>query len=58
MVVNSFHGLVQKNQLTGVGWYQKNKFIYCMKMLSESIRNFCEGFISFYTSIFDEMKSW
>lgn len=29
-----------------------------MKLLSESIRNFWEGFISFYTTIFDEMKDW
>ena len=29
-----------------------------MKLLSESIRNFLEGFISFYTSIYNEMKSW
>jgi len=29
-----------------------------MKLLSESIRSFFEGFMSFYTSIFDEMKTW
>jgi hypothetical protein len=27
-----------------------------MKILSESIRSFYEGFISFYTSIFNEIK--
>jgi hypothetical protein len=29
-----------------------------MKLFSESIRHFFEGFKSFYTSFFDEMKSW
>lgn len=29
-----------------------------MKLLSDSIRSFFEGFASFYTSIFDEMKKW
>jgi hypothetical protein len=29
-----------------------------MKLLSESIRNFFEGFTSFYTSIYQEMKKW
>ncbi len=29
-----------------------------MKLLSESIRSFFEGFVSFYTSFFDEMKKW
>ena len=29
-----------------------------MKLLNESIKNFCEGFISFYTSIYQEMKRW
>jgi hypothetical protein len=28
-----------------------------MKILVESIRNFWEGFSSFYTSIYDEIKS-
>jgi hypothetical protein len=27
-----------------------------MKLLSESIRSFFEGFASFYTGIFDEIK--
>jgi hypothetical protein len=29
-----------------------------MKLVIESIRNFWEGFSSFYTSIYDEMKTW
>lgn len=29
-----------------------------MKMLSDSLRHFFEGFASFYTSIFQEMKKW
>jgi hypothetical protein len=29
-----------------------------MKLLSESIRSFFEGFVSFYTSIYNEMKTW
>ncbi len=29
-----------------------------MKLLSESIRSFFEGFTSFYTSIYQEMKKW
>jgi len=29
-----------------------------MKILSESIRYFFEGFASFYTSFYDEMKTW
>jgi len=31
---------------------------FTMKLLSESVRNFFEGFVSFYTSIYHEMKSW
>ena len=29
-----------------------------MKLLSESIRSFFEGFTSFYTTIYDKMKGW
>ena len=29
-----------------------------MKWLSDSLRNFFEGFLSFYTAVFDEMKKW
>jgi hypothetical protein len=29
-----------------------------MKVFSESIKNFWEGFISFYTSIYKEIKGW
>jgi len=29
-----------------------------MKIVTESIRNFFEGFASFYTSIYDELKKW
>jgi hypothetical protein len=29
-----------------------------MKVITESFRHFFEGFTSFYTSIFDEMKKW
>jgi hypothetical protein len=29
-----------------------------MKLLSESLRHFFEGFVSFYTSVFDEMRKW
>src|SRR5438094_8822758 len=33
--------------------------LFCtMKLLSESIRNFWEGFCSFYKSIYRQMKSW
>lgn len=32
--------------------------LFFMKLLSESIKSFVEGFISFYTSIYHEMKSW
>jgi hypothetical protein len=36
----------------------KKKKIDVMKILFESIRNFWEGFISFYTSLYNLMKSW
>jgi hypothetical protein len=29
-----------------------------MKVISESIRNFWEGFVSFYTVIYKEVKKW
>lgn len=29
-----------------------------MKILYESIRNFCAGFVSFYTLLYKELKSW
>lgn len=32
--------------------------LYTMKLLSESIRSFFEGFVSFFTLIYKELKSW
>ena len=29
-----------------------------MKVISESIRNFWEGFVSFYTALYKEVKNW
>jgi len=29
-----------------------------MKLISESIRSFFEGFTSFYTLFYDEVKKW
>ena len=29
-----------------------------MKIISESIRSFWEGFVSFYTVIYKEIKNW
>ena len=29
-----------------------------MKIISESIRNFWEGFVSFYTVLYKEVKNW
>ncbi len=29
-----------------------------MKIISESIRNFWEGFVSFYTVLYKEIKNW
>lgn len=29
-----------------------------MKIISESIRNFWEGFVSFYTELYKEIKNW
>lgn len=29
-----------------------------MKIFTDSIRHFFEGFASFYTSLYDEMKKW
>lgn len=40
----------------GIDRYFKNHLFCRMKLLPQSIRNFFEGFISFYTSIYDEMK--
>jgi hypothetical protein len=34
------------------------KLKYHMKMIADSIRHFFEGFASFYTSLYDEMKRW
>ena len=57
--------LCKKMPLWGIAVFSKN-VLFCitklkpatMKLLSESIRSFFEGFLSFYTSIFDEMKTW
>jgi len=48
----------KKPPLSGIAYIQKTIWFAFMKLLSESIRNFWEGFISFYTSIYNEMKSW
>jgi hypothetical protein len=29
-----------------------------MKIVTDTLRNFFEGFVSFYTSIYKELKSW
>lgn len=29
-----------------------------MKWLTDSLRIFFEGFLSFYTAVFDEMRKW
>jgi hypothetical protein len=29
-----------------------------MKILSESLKNFWEGFVSFYTALYKELKNW
>jgi len=29
-----------------------------MKIISESVRNFWEGFVSFYTVLYKEIKNW
>jgi hypothetical protein len=52
--------------LTGIAVHVKNSFLYCtnlnldttMKMITESLRSFFEGFASFYTSFYREMKKW
>jgi hypothetical protein len=52
--------------LYGIAVLGKIGFLYCanlnldttMKILSESIRHFFEGFASFYTSFYKEMKKW
>jgi hypothetical protein len=55
--------LCRKNRLWGIDVYAENDLLcitkpFTMKLLSASIRHFFEGFVSFYTSIFDEMKTW
>jgi hypothetical protein len=55
----------QKSPLSGIAVYLK-KLLLCrtnlksrnMKMIADSIRHFFEGFTSFYTSFYDEMKRW
>ena len=54
-----------KIPLCGIAVYLENELLCStklnhpiMKVLSESFRSFFEGFASFYTSIFDEMKKW
>ena len=62
---------LKKTPLNGIAvFYEKDVFcntnspwaeylkLFFMKLLSESIKNFVEGFVSFYTSIYHEMKSW
>jgi hypothetical protein len=57
--------LFKKTPLYGIAVYLKNALLCnknlnlsTMKMITESFRHFFEGFASFYTSIFDEMKKW
>lgn len=53
-----------KSPLSGIAVYLANDFfcncinLISMKLLSESFRNFFEGFASFYTSIYNEMRNW
>jgi hypothetical protein len=57
--------LAPKPPLCGIAVFKK-KLLLCntilnldtMKMLTDSLRHFFEGFASFYTSIYDEMKKW
>jgi len=44
--------------LLSVDLYSQNHQSATMKIFSDSIRNFCEGFISFYTVLYKEIKSW
>ena len=39
-------------------YYNSSVTIFVMKLLTESVRNFCEGFISFYATIYNGMKKW
>lgn len=58
-----------KTPLCGIAVFKKIELLYStnplsaintffMKLLSDSIRSFFEGFVSFYTSFYDEMKKW
>ena len=39
-------------------YYNSSVTTIVMKLLTESVRNFCEGFISFYATIYHGMKKW
>jgi len=39
-------------------YYNSDVTTIVMKLLTESVRNFCEGFISFYATIYNGMKKW
>jgi len=39
-------------------YYNSSVTTIVMKLLTESVRNFCEGFISFYATIYQGMKKW
>jgi hypothetical protein len=55
-IIKVFHN--SQFPVYGIGQYTKNNLFCIMKLLSESIKNFWEGFRSFYVSIYNQMKTW
>jgi hypothetical protein len=39
-------------------WYTNQTTLIAMKLILESVKNFGEGFVSFYKSCFDAMLKW
>jgi len=47
-----------KKYLLSVVLCSINLKLTTMKIITESIRNFLEGFVSFYTGLYKEIKNW
>jgi len=49
---------IHKLPVRGIGIGKKNNVVCGMNLLSEALKNFWEGFRSFFVSIYNQMKTW
>jgi hypothetical protein len=47
-----------KKYLLSVVLYSINLKLTTVKIITDSVRNFLEGFVSFYTVLYKEIKNW